>query len=106
MANENVAGSQTNKAFPGLSSEAAGGQQPGQPAATAPMTLNLKGSNTTSAPTSPLKMTSFLSRATSLTGSVSSTVQQGIARVTSQAAAVIKDRHKILLVVDDQLIDW
>ncbi|KAI2801800.1 Asparaginyl-tRNA synthetase, cytoplasmic (Asparagine--tRNA ligase) (AsnRS), partial [Blomia tropicalis] len=70
------------------------------------MVLNLKGSNTTSAPTSPHKgVSSFLSRATSLTGSVTNTVQQ-IARVTSQAAAAIKDRYKILLVIDDHLIDW
>lgn len=73
----------------------------------APMTLNLKGNNTTSAPTSPHKgVSSFLSRATSLTGTVSNTVQQ-IARVTSQAASqVIKERHKILLVIDENLIDW
>lgn len=81
-------------------------QQPPEQSATAPMTLNLKGSNTTSAPASPHKgVTSFLSRATSLTGSVTNTVQQ-IARATSQAAAAIKDRYKILLIIDDQLIDW
>lgn len=72
------------------------------------MTLNLKPSSVISAPTSPASkgVSSFLSRATSLTGSVTSTVQQ-IARATSQAAAAaIKDRYKILLVIDEQLIDW
>lgn len=97
-------GNQANP-YPGPQSQ--GAQQQQQQPATAPSTLNLKGSNTTSAPTSPHKgVSSFLSRATSLTGSVSNTVQQSIARVTSQAAAAIKDRHKILLVIDDQLIDW
>jgi hypothetical protein len=65
------------------------------------LSLNFRGSNTTSAPTSPAKgVSSFLSRATSLTGSVTSTVQQ-IART-----ATSKDKQKILLVVDDHQTDW
>ncbi|KAH9419387.1 Asparaginyl-tRNA synthetase, cytoplasmic (Asparagine--tRNA ligase) (AsnRS), partial [Dermatophagoides pteronyssinus] len=94
------------------------------------MLLNFKSSNMmTSAPVSPQPtaatgsssssssstaasnvsrgVTGLLSRATSLTGSslVTNTVQQ-IARATSQVAAVIKDRHKILLIIDDHLVDW
>lgn len=89
------AGPLQQNAATGATTEASGG-----------MTLSLKQSNTTSAPTSPAKgVSSFLSRATSLTGSVTSTVQQ-IARATTQAAAAIKERHKILLVIDDHLIDW
>ncbi|CAG2103905.1 unnamed protein product [Medioppia subpectinata] len=66
------------------------------------LTLNFRGSNTTSAPTSPHHsgVSSFLSRATSLTGSVTSTVQQ-IARTATN-----KDRQKILLVIDDHQTDW
>jgi len=66
------------------------------------LSLNFRGGNThTSAPTSPAKgVSSFLSRATSLTGTVTSTVQQ-IAR-----AANVKDKQKILLVVDDHQTDW
>ncbi|XP_054168399.1 synapsin-like [Oppia nitens] len=66
------------------------------------LSLNFRGSNTTSAPTSPHHsgVSSFLSRATSLTGSVTSTVQQ-IARTATN-----KDRQKILLVIDDNQTDW
>lgn len=64
------------------------------------LSLSFRGSSTTSAPTSPTKtLSSFLSRATSITGSVTSTVQQ-IAR------AATKDKQKILLVIDDHQTDW
>ncbi|OTF71577.1 synapsin-like protein, partial [Euroglyphus maynei] len=75
------------------------------------MLLNFKSSNihTSPQPTSNVSrgVTGLLSRATSLTGSsiVTNTVQQ-IARATSQVAAVIKDRYKILLIIDDHLVDW
>ncbi|KAH9526883.1 Asparaginyl-tRNA synthetase, cytoplasmic (Asparagine--tRNA ligase) (AsnRS) [Dermatophagoides farinae] len=85
------------------------------------MILNFKSSNITSAPVSPHStatnvtnvpsargVSGLLSRATSLTGSniVTNTVQQIARAATSQVAAVIKDRHKILLIIDDHLVDW
>ncbi|XP_053200529.1 synapsin-like, partial [Panonychus citri] len=62
-------------------------------------------SSTTSAPTSPAKnVSSFLSRATSLTSSVTSNV----AGVAGQISSRIKDpsKQKILLVIDDHQTDW
>ncbi|KAF7490790.1 Synapsin, partial [Sarcoptes scabiei] len=71
------------------------------------ISLNFMSSNITGTPVSPARgVSGLLSRATSLTGSVTNTVQQQLARATSQVAAAIKDRHKILLIIDDQIVDW
>lgn len=59
------------------------------------LSLNLRPSSATSAPSSPARtVTSFLSRGTSLTGGASKNVPYA------------KDRHLTLLVVDDAHTDW
>ena len=80
---------------------------PVSPQPTAATGSSSSSSTTTAASNVSRGVTGLLSRATSLTGSslVTNTVQQ-IARATSQVAAVIKDRHKILLIIDDHLVDW
>lgn len=72
---------------------------------TQPTDLSFSKSTThTSAPTSPKGMASFLSRATSLTGQVTTTLTGQVQQLQQRVAG--RDKQKIVLIIDDQQVDW